>query len=174
MGWSWQALSLRKRTKWCGVNVGSMGDQLKNSKMTVFEPFLWATPAKDGYKITGGRSTSAVTWEVRAGEEWPLRIKTYELMVLLSLRILSFLSNTEGLIPLKVWHSCGDHGSSPLSLRQTGQRYGTWQYPFTPRYFEGALGNLTHLYLRGQILPLLEQWKRYSASILPWLLGLPS
>lgn len=54
------------------------------------------------YKITGGESTSAVTWEMRAGGERPVRIKIYELIVFLSLRILSFLLKMGGLNPLKV------------------------------------------------------------------------
>lgn len=78
-----------------------MGEQLENSEVTILEAFLRAIPANDVYEITGGGSTSAVTWEMRAGGERPVTIKIYELTVLLSLRILSFLWNTEGLNPLR-------------------------------------------------------------------------
>ena len=52
-----------------------MGEQLEDSEVTIFEPFLRATSANDVYEIRGGGSTSAVMWEMRAGGERPLRIK---------------------------------------------------------------------------------------------------
>ena len=75
VGWSWQAVSLRKCTKWSGGSVSFMGDPLEDSEVTIVEPFLWATLVNDVHETTGGGSTSAVTWEMRAGGERLLTIK---------------------------------------------------------------------------------------------------